>query len=98
MEVGGRWCSEAVDLNETLARFKSGVAPFLLRRSVEMAFFNRWTAILAVAAHSAFAASLVEPCMASCHGLNGVAPTLASLFDYEMHLECPAVSRLPLRG
>ena len=41
--------------------------------------------MLAVAAPSALAASLVEPSLSALHGCNGVTPALSTLFASEVH-------------
>ena len=58
-EVGGRWNQESLDLVRQLAAYKAGESPPLLRRSVELAWTDRWWSLLSIAVQSAFAASLL---------------------------------------
>ena len=61
-EVGGRWSEEAWTFLTLLARVKAHTAPAALRRSTEYCFLRRWAGMVAVAAQTAFAATLVgEP-------------------------------------
>ena len=60
-EVGGRWNDTATDLLDSLARHKAKTAPEALRRSVELAWADRWWATLGVAVQDALAASLLAP-------------------------------------
>ena len=58
-EVGGRWDEEAVNLVRDLAKVKAANTHPLLRRSVELAWVDRWWAMLGVAVQDAVAASLL---------------------------------------
>ena len=98
VEVGGRWSPFAIDLVHALAGVKAESAPRLIRKSAQIAWFRRWTAMMAVAAQSALAASLVEPSLAFLSGVNGPDPSLSALFEAEVYADAPATSRLPLRG
>ena len=60
MEIGGRWSEEAWSFLEQLAKVKAKTVPVALRRSTEYCFLRRWSQILAVAAQSAFAATLLR--------------------------------------
>jgi len=60
LEVGGRWSEEATIFVRLLAQAKARAAPEVLRRSAELAWQRRWSAILAVAAQRSLAASLLE--------------------------------------
>jgi len=79
METGGRCDKQLVHFLRHLAKFKAESAPKLLRRSAEFGWYRRWSGLLAVATHSAYAASLLEEIMdtPSCEG--GVIPTVGSL-------------------
>jgi hypothetical protein len=59
IEVGGRWSTEARDFVRALAKARARGAPALLQAAAEGAWFRRWTALLAVAAQSAFASTLL---------------------------------------
>ena len=62
MELGGRWSEEAWTFLALLARAKAETAPQALRKSVEFCFLRRWTTMVAVAAQTGYAASLLgEP-------------------------------------
>ena len=79
METGGRWCSELADAVRHMAKHKAESAPAMLRRGAALAWERRWTAMLAIAAQSPFAASLVEEDMlVHCEGSEE--PTLGQLF------------------
>ena len=58
-EVGGRWSEEAWTFLTLLARVKADTAPAALRRSTEYCFLRRWAGMVAVAAQTAFAETLV---------------------------------------
>ena len=60
VEVGGRWSEEALTFIRLMAKAKSRAYPRLLRASAQMAYTTRWTGLLAVAAHRALAATLLE--------------------------------------
>ena len=59
MEVGGRWSDEAWTFLELLAHAKARSAPGLMRRSTEYCLLRRWSGMIAVAAQSAFAGTLL---------------------------------------
>ena len=62
MEIGGRWSEEAWTFLALLAKVKAETAPAALRRSTEFCFLRRWSTMIAVAAQTAYAASLLgEP-------------------------------------
>ena len=61
VEVGGRWNATASDLVPQLAAMKVRDAPPLLRRSAQLAWADRWWAILSVAVQDSVAASLLAP-------------------------------------
>ena len=58
-EVGGRWCEEAKVTLRLLAAAKAREAPSLLRNQLSSSLLARWSAMLAVAAQAAFAATLL---------------------------------------
>ena len=58
-EVGGRWNETAVDLVRQLAKLKVKNVHPLLKRSVELAWTDRWWALLGVAVQNALTASLL---------------------------------------
>ena len=57
-EVGGRWHRTALDLVRLLAKQKAKQAHPLLRRSVELAYSDRWWSTLRSAVQNALAGSL----------------------------------------
>ena len=82
-ETGGRWNDEAIDLVDRLALYKAQQAPQALRRSVQLAYVSRWSAMVSVAVQDAIAASLLAP---ACRALvldqsAAPAPTLDKLLD-----------------
>ena len=82
LEVCGRWSSEAASFVRALAKFKAESRPRLLKRSAELLYFKRWTALLACSAQSAFAASLLEQPLGGEGCVDGPAPPLASLLAH----------------
>ena len=60
-ETGGRWNYEAIELVDRLAVYKAKDAPPALRRSVQLAYVSRWSAMVGVAVQDAIAASLLAP-------------------------------------
>ena len=97
VEVGGRWSAEAIQLVRLLAQAKARASPVLLRRSAELAYYTRWTGVLAVAAHSAIAASLVEGDLSCLDGVDSEIPELHEVLAETRAADAPAVSRLPPR-
>ena len=61
-EVAGRWSPSAVTFLRNLAWYKSLSVPKVLRRSTQLLFFQRWTALLACSIQRAYAASLLGKC------------------------------------
>ena len=59
MEVGGRWSEEAWTFLTLLAKAKARAAPASLQCSIEYCLLRRWSQMVAVAAQSAFAGSLL---------------------------------------
>merc|ERR1712137_1304943 len=94
MEVGGRWSKEASKFVSMLAKARARSVPPLLRKSTQMAFYHRWTALLSVAAQRAFADTLLGwPVDES--GLDGDEPHLEEVLLDARLAEAPAPSRLP---
>ena len=74
LEVCGRWSSEAASFVRALTKFKAESCPRLLKRSAELLYFKRWTALMACSAQSAFATSFLEQPLGGegcVHGLRG---------------------------
>ena len=79
VEVGGRWNDTAIDIVSRLAAQKVREVPPLLRRSAQLAWTDRWWAILGIAVQDALAASLLAPA--------GKGLALEGTVDYEPALE-----------
>ena len=62
-----------------LAKAKARRAPRVLQKSAEMAFYNRWTAFLTVAAQRAFAVSLLDLPMTRVAATDECDPDLAEV-------------------
>ena len=60
-EVGGRWDEKALEVVRRLAKHRAKSSHELLRRSVELAWTDRWWALLGVTVQSAVAASVLAP-------------------------------------
>ena len=95
LEVGGRWSEEAATFVRLLAKAKARAFPPVLRRSVQMAYTCRWTGLLAVAAHRAYARTLLDLPVdeANCDGEE--AP-LEDVLREARFFEPPEPSRLPV--
>ena len=66
-EVAGRWSATAVTFLQNLAWFKSLSVPSVVRRSTQLLFFQRSTALLACSIQRAYAATLLgKPLGAFC--------------------------------
>ena len=98
MEVGGRWSEEAAGFVWSLAQAKARSVPRLLRRSAEHANYRRWTCLLAYAAMSAFAASLLEEPLAGASNVAGDEHDLAWVLTETRCEDGPDPSRLPAQG
>jgi hypothetical protein len=96
-EVGGRWSSEAVLLVQLLAKAKARAAPRLFQKSAELAFYKRWTAILAVAAQSAVASSLLDDDLRTLDAVDGDTPEFHEVLCGGQTGEEVAFSRMPPR-
>ena len=94
VEVGGRWDKKARSFIHSLAEARARTAPPLLRRSAALAWQRRWTGILAVAAQTAFAASLLEEPLLGHDLCDGVAPPLAEVLHDGAAAEPPSISRM----
>ena len=83
MEVGGRWNETALAFLALLAKYKVQEASPVLRRSAQLAWINRWSAMRSISVQDAFAASVLAP---ACKGLvldesTSDAPPLDVLLD-----------------
>ena len=93
MEVGGRWSEEAWTFLTLLAKAKAATVTPALRRATEYTYLKRWAAMVAVAAQSAFAATLVGEPSARLQAWNDTLPDLGEvLHDREVPAE--GLSRL----
>ena len=59
MEIGGRWSEEAWSFLQLLAGTKARTALTQLKRSTEYCSLRRWSGMIAVAAQTAYAGSLL---------------------------------------
>ena len=90
-EVGGRWSEEAWTFLTLLARVKADTAPAALRRSTEYCFLRRWAGMVAVAAQTAFAATLVGEPSGKTPAWNDLEPELGEvLCDREVVADGPS--------
>ena len=71
----------AVAFSQELAAAKSRVVPVYLRKASERAFFRRWAQMLAVAAASAWAASVLEDEARAEDASDGREPWLQALLS-----------------
>ena len=78
-EVAGRWSPSAVTFLRNLAWYKSLSVPRVLRRSTQLLFFQRWTALLACSIQRAYAASLLGKPLGTCACVNGPAVHVGDL-------------------
>ena len=91
MEIGGRWSDEAWSFLGLLAKNKAATVPATLRRSTEYCFLRRWSQLVAVAAQTAFAATLVGECSGRTPAWNDAAPDLGEvLCDHLERVEGPS--------
>ena len=77
-----------------LAKAKARTVSQLVRAAAKAAFFHRWTGILAVAAQTAFAATLLELPVDDAGGVDGDAPVLEEVLGDARLMEAPLPSRL----
>ena len=97
IEVGGRWSKEALCFVRLLAQAKCRATPSVVRSQAARSWADRWSTQLAVAAQTAFAASLLElPLSAPCI-VDGAEPSLGELLVEGRWHEAPSPSRLPAR-
>ena len=83
-----------LDFIRLLAKSKARAYPRLLRKSAQLAWSSRWTGLLAVAAHRAFACSLLELPIGEA-GCDGEVPFLEDVLHEGRLAIPPAPSRLP---
>ena len=96
IEVGGRWSEEATSFITSLARTKTRDTPAPLRHAAATSLISRWTALLAHAAMTAFAASLLFEDPTNHHNLDGEPPSLSDLLA-QLPPDPTDPSRLPPR-
>ena len=94
-EVGGRWSTQALDLVRQLAWARARSQPDHLKAASAHAFMYRWSALLAVAAQRAFAASLLELPQQNTDLEEGVCPEFSDFLADARHEVAPLPSRLP---
>ena len=91
MEVGGRWSEEAWTFLSLLAKAKAETAPQALKRLVEFCFLRRWSTMIAVAAQTGYAASLLGEAAGKAPTPNDELPELGeALNDRELPAEGPS--------
>ena len=81
-----------------LAEAKSREAPALLKRSVALAWHQRWLSFLSVAVQTAFAETLLLPLGSHLSDYYTLEPFLGDVLVEYARIEPPVFSRLPLRG
>ena len=89
MEVGGRWSDGALDLVRRLARGRARRAPIFLRQATAQGYAYRWSALAAVAAQRALAASLLHLPTYGAEEVEGTGPSPSDLvadarWDFEV--------------
>ena len=91
MEIGGRWSDEAWTFLSLLAKAKADTVPATLRRSAEYCFLRRWSTMVAVAAQTAYAASLLGEPAGKAPTPNDVLPELGeALEDRDLPADGPS--------
>ena len=91
MEIGGRWSEEAWTFLTLLAEAKARTAPGAMRRSTACLLLRRWSGMLAVAAQSAYAASLLGESSGQMVPHDDVLPDWGDLLqDREVPAEGPS--------
>ena len=96
VEVGGRFGTEAATWPCLLACHRAPSAPAPIRPAAQSVWVARWSGLLAAAAHSAFAASLLELPLAGECNIAGEAPELHEvLADVRWQLPVPASRQGP---
>ena len=58
--MGGRWSHEALSFVRSMAEAKARSFPRIPRASAQIAYTQRWTGMISVAAHRAFARTLLK--------------------------------------
>ena len=96
LEVGGRWSDGALDLVRRLARGRARQVPSFLRQAAAQGYAYRWSALAAVAAQRALAASLLHLNHYGLEDVAGPGPSPSDLladarWDFEV-----AASRMPV--
>ena len=94
IEIGGRWSDEALEFVRLLAKSKARAYPRLLRKSAQLAWSSRWLGLLAVAAHRAFASTLLELPVDEV-GCDGETPCLEDVLHHDRLSLPPLPSRMP---
>ena len=94
LEAGGRWSAEASTFVQLLSKSKARAFPPLLRRSVQAAYAQRWSGLLAAAAHRAFARTLLGLPVDE-DGVEGEEVWPEEVMREARLLEPPVPSRLP---
>jgi hypothetical protein len=92
-ETGGRWSKESADFVQQLAAAKARSAPAAIQASAACGWHRRWSGMLAVAAQTALAATLLGDDPWRAAGRDGYTPSLDLVTESE-----PAYSRLPPRS
>ena len=95
LEVGGRWLPGGVSFVRLLACAKSRRVPELLLGAAAQAYVRRWTALLAVAAQRALAASLLQLPLFGETCVDGAEPPVSDMLADARWESGPAPSRLP---
>ena len=86
-----------MDFVQKLAKAKARRSPRLLRKSAQIAWASRWLGLLAVAAHRAFATSLLD-LPVDDFGCDGEEPWLEEVLHEARLTVPPAPSRMPAHG
>ena len=97
VEIGGRWDAGALRFLRKLAHGRARSVPEWLRASTAHAHLYRWSAMLAVAAQKAYAATLLRLPLES-EIVNGEAPAGSDVLADSRFAAPLEPSRMPLRG
>ena len=95
-ETGGRWSEEAWQFLCQLAFARARTAAPVLRAAAARGWVKRWSTLLALAAQTALASSLLYG-TAETH-LDGPCPTLDAVLTGDRLGDGPAFSRVPARS
>ena len=91
LEVGNRWSEEAWSFLALLVKARANSAPTALRRSTEYCFLRRWSQMVAVAAQTDLAATLLGEPSGRLQGWSDQEPDLGEvLCDREVPAEGPS--------